>query len=98
MDADEKLFSASALVCEGMRAKGFSLVPCVLLRPFSCRETKDFRHCGTDQKSLSHSLESLPALHPLLAPPPGEPKKEIGFHMKEDAPPYRAGRKTAKRI
>jgi hypothetical protein len=31
-------------------------------------------------------------------PPPEEPKKEIGFHMKEDAPPYRGGRKKAERI
>jgi hypothetical protein len=36
-------------------------------------------------------------LQPLLAPPPEEPKKEIGFHIKEDAPLYRVGRKTAKR-
>jgi hypothetical protein len=37
-------------------------------------------------------------LQPLLAPPHEEPKKEIGFHIKEDAPSYRVGRKTAKRI
>jgi phage regulator Rha-like protein len=29
-------------------------------------------------------------LRPLLAPPPLPEKPEIGFHVKEDAPPYRA--------
>jgi hypothetical protein len=32
-------------------------------------------------------------LRPLLAPPPAPPKPEIGFHVKEDAVPYRIGRK-----
>jgi hypothetical protein len=36
-------------------------------------------------------------LQPLLAPPPEEPKKEIGFHIKENAPPYQVGGKTGKR-
>ena len=36
-------------------------------------------------------------LQPFLVPPPEEPKKEIGFHIKENAPPYRVGRKTAQR-
>jgi hypothetical protein len=36
-------------------------------------------------------------LQPLLAPPPEEPKKEMGFHIKEDAPPYRGSKKMAKR-
>ncbi len=30
-----------------------------------------------------------------MAPPPAEPKKEIGFHIKEEAPPYRVGKKAA---
>ncbi|SPE62473.1 conserved hypothetical protein [Verrucomicrobia bacterium] len=34
-------------------------------------------------------------LQPLLAPPPTPPKPEIGFHVKEDAVPYRVERKTA---
>ena len=31
-------------------------------------------------------------LLPLLTPPPDPPRKEIGFHLKEDATPYRAKR------
>jgi hypothetical protein len=30
-------------------------------------------------------------------PPTGPPPPEIGFHIKEDAPPYRVGKKTANR-
>jgi hypothetical protein len=39
------------------------------------------------------------AIRRLMAPPPPpeEPKKEIGFHIKEDAPPCQAGRMTAER-
>ncbi len=33
-------------------------------------------------------------LRPLLAPPPEQLKPEIGFHVKEDAAPYRTRRKT----
>jgi hypothetical protein len=32
-------------------------------------------------------------LRPLLEPPPQPPKPEIGFHLKEDAVPYRIKRK-----
>lgn len=32
-------------------------------------------------------------LRPLLAPPPESPKPEIGFHIKEDAAPYRTRRR-----
>jgi hypothetical protein len=44
-----------------------------------------------------HSL--FEAIRQLMAPipPPEEPKKEIGFHIKEDASPYWPGKKTAKR-
>jgi hypothetical protein len=42
-----------------------------------------------------HSL--FEAIRQLMSPPPEEPKKEIGFHIKEDAPPYRVGKKMAKR-
>ncbi len=34
-------------------------------------------------------------LRPLLAPPPEQLKPEIGFHVKEDATPYRIRRKTS---
>lgn len=36
------------------------------------------------------------AIRQLMAPPPSEPKPEIGFHVKEDAIPYRA--KPGKRV
>jgi formylmethanofuran dehydrogenase subunit E len=54
-----------------------------------------------DKTLLEHDSALLAIwtkLQPLLAPPPEEPKKEIGFHIKENAPPYQVGRKTAKRI
>jgi len=34
-------------------------------------------------------------LRPLLVSPPEPPKPEIGFHVKEDAPPYRIRRRAA---
>ena len=36
-------------------------------------------------------------LRPLLEPPPAPPKPEIGFHVREDAVPYRIERKAARR-
>ena len=33
-------------------------------------------------------------LRPLLQPPPSPPKPKIGFHVKEDAVPYRTKRKA----
>jgi ORF6N domain-containing protein len=33
-------------------------------------------------------------LRPLLEPPPGAPKAEIGFHIKEDTVPYRIGQRV----
>ena len=38
--------------------------------------------------------EILHQLRPLLQPPPAPPKSEIGFHVKEDAVPYRIKRKA----
>ncbi len=35
-------------------------------------------------------------LRPLLEPPPAPTKPEIGFHVKEDAVPYRINRRTAR--
>ncbi len=35
-------------------------------------------------------------LLPLLAPPPDPPRKEIGFHIKEQAAPYRVKRKPVR--
>jgi hypothetical protein len=35
-------------------------------------------------------------LRPLLEPPPAPPKPEIGFHVKEDALPYRINRTAAR--
>jgi hypothetical protein len=45
-----------------------------------------------DKTLLLHDValrEILEKLRPLLAPPPPPPKPEIGFHVKEDAIPYR---------
>jgi hypothetical protein len=36
-------------------------------------------------------------LRPLLKPPPAPPKPQIGFHIKEDAVPYRIKRKPSSR-
>jgi len=35
-------------------------------------------------------------LLPLLAPPAAPPRKEIGFHVKEDATPYRVRKQSAR--
>jgi hypothetical protein len=54
-----------------------------------------------DKALLTHDTalrDIYQKLRPLLLPPPEEPKKEIGFHIKETAPPYRIGRKMAKRV
>ena len=45
-----------------------------------------------DKTLLIHDValrEIFEKLRPLLAPPPPPPKPEIGFHVKEDATPYR---------
>ncbi|MCZ7638624.1 MAG: ORF6N domain-containing protein [Verrucomicrobia bacterium] len=52
-----------------------------------------------DRSLLTHDAALRDIYHkllPLLAPPPPEPHKEIGFHIKEDAVPYRVKRKTAR--
>jgi hypothetical protein len=49
-----------------------------------------------DKTLLVHDValrEILEKLRPLLAPPPPPPKPEIGFHVKEDALPYRISRR-----
>jgi hypothetical protein len=49
-----------------------------------------------DRTLLVHDAalrEILQKLRPLLEPPPAPPKPEIGFHVKEDAAPYRVKRK-----
>jgi len=51
-----------------------------------------------DQTLLVHDAtlrEIYQPLRPLLAPPPESPKPEIGFHVKEDAVPYRIKRRSA---
>ena len=48
-----------------------------------------------DKTLLIHDAalrEILQKLRPLLEPPPGPPNPEIGFHVKEDAVPYRTAR------
>ena len=49
-----------------------------------------------DKTLLIHDValrEIFEKLRPLLAPPPPPPKPEIGFHVKEDAVPYRTGKR-----
>ena len=41
-----------------------------------------------------HSL--FEAIRKLMAPPPPGPPKQIGFHIKEDAVPYRVKRKRGR--
>ena len=50
-----------------------------------------------DQSLLLHDSalrDIYQKLRPLLAPEPSPPKPEIGFHVKEDAVPYRTGRRN----
>jgi hypothetical protein len=50
-----------------------------------------------DKTLLVHDVtlrEILQKLRPLLEPPPQPPKLEIGFHVKEDAIPYRTRKRT----
>jgi hypothetical protein len=50
-----------------------------------------------DKTLLLHDAalrEIFQKLRPLLEPPPSPPKPEIGFHVKEDAIPYRTKRKA----
>jgi len=50
-----------------------------------------------DKTLLVHDVtlrEILQKLRPLLEPPPQPPKPEIGFHVKEDAVPYRTRRRA----
>ena len=52
-----------------------------------------------DKTLLVHEVtlrEILQKLRPLLEPPPPPPKPPIGFHVKEDAIPYRAKRTPLK--
>jgi hypothetical protein len=52
-----------------------------------------------DKTLLVHDLtlrDILQRLRPLLEPPPVPAKPEIGFHIKEDAVPYRTKRKAAR--
>ena len=49
-----------------------------------------------DKTLLTHDVALRDIYHkllPLLRPPPDPPRKEIGFHIKEDAVPYRVRRR-----
>jgi hypothetical protein len=59
-----------------------------LARKFAELET---RMDGHDEQ-ISEILE---AIRQLIAPPAGEPKKEIGFHVKENSPRYRVRKRRA---
>jgi hypothetical protein len=50
-----------------------------------------------DKTLLIHDValrEIFEKLRPLLAPPPPPPKPEVGFHVKEDAVPYRTSKRA----
>ena len=52
-----------------------------------------------DKTLLAHDValrDIYQKLRPLLLPPPEPPKPEIGFHIKEDAVPYRIKRKPVR--
>ena len=52
-----------------------------------------------DKTLLTHDTalrDIYQKLRPLLAPPPEQLKPEIGFHVKEDAAPYRTRRKASR--
>jgi hypothetical protein len=52
-----------------------------------------------DKNLLLHDValrDIYQKLRPLLEPPPAPPKPEIGFHVKEDAIPYRIRRHTSR--
>ena len=47
-----------------------------------------------EQKYDSQFKSVFDAIRQLMAPPPAPPKPEIGFHVKEDAVPYRTSRRA----
>ncbi|MEK7678295.1 MAG: ORF6N domain-containing protein [Verrucomicrobiota bacterium] len=52
-----------------------------------------------DRTLLTHDTalrDIYQKLRPLLSPPPEPPRPEIGFHVKEDAAPYRTQRKPVR--
>jgi hypothetical protein len=52
-----------------------------------------------DKSLLTHDAalrDIYQKLLPLLAPPPDPPRKEIGFHIKEAATPYRVKKRTGR--
>jgi hypothetical protein len=59
------------------------------------------KHLAQIDKTLLQHDDALRViwqeLQPLLSPPPEPPKPEIGFHVKEDAPRYRAKPRPSKK-
>ena len=49
---------------------------------------------GLERKYNSQFKAVFDAIRQLMAPPPAPPKPEIGFHVKEDALPYRIRRRS----
>jgi hypothetical protein len=65
---------------------------------FTANATILKRLAEIDKTLLLHDgalREIYQKLRPLLEPPPAPPKPEIGFHVKEDAVPYRTKRKAS---
>ena len=64
---------------------------------FAANATILKRLAEIDKTLLHHDgalREIFQKLRPLLEPPPVPPKPEIGFHIKEDAVPYRIKKTT----
>ena len=61
------------------------------------RKLTELEHRIEKHDTTIHSL--FEAIRQLMAPPaPAGPPKQIGFHVKEDAVPYRTGRKRQKGV
>jgi hypothetical protein len=67
-------------------------------RELSQRVAELERKSGTHNEQIQTIFE---AIRQLMAPPPEPPeppRKEMGFHIKEDAVPYRIGRRTSRKL
>jgi hypothetical protein len=73
----------------------------VKLREDFVANTTILKHLAEIDKTLLLHDAALRDLYqkllPLLEPPPASPKPEIGFHVREDAVPYRTERKATRR-
>ena len=86
-----------AMLSSVLRSKRAVQVNIVVMRAFV-----QLRQVLSSHTELARKLADLEqrteghdtAIRQLMAPPPAPPKPEIGFHVKEDAVPYRIKRKA----